>query len=65
MAQDRTATIHLKTTPTLRNRASGALRMNGVTMQAFLARVLELVVAHDPRVTSVIDELRNAALDAP
>jgi hypothetical protein len=49
----------------IRRQALGTLRMDGVTMQAFLTRVLELVVAHDPRITSVIDELRNAASDAP
>jgi hypothetical protein len=43
MSKDLTATIHLKTTPALRNRISGKLRMRGVTMQAFFVDLMELI----------------------
>ena len=43
MAKDLTATIHLKTTPALRNRISGKLRMRGVTMQSFFVDLMELI----------------------
>ena len=43
MAKDLTATIHLKTTPALRNRVSGKLRMRGVTMQSFFMDLMELI----------------------
>ena len=43
MAKDLTATIHLKTTPALRNRISGKLRMRGVTMQSFFLDLMELI----------------------
>ena len=41
----------------IRRQALGTLRMEGVTMQAFLTEVLRLVAARDPRVTSIVDEL--------
>jgi hypothetical protein len=43
MSKDLTATIHLKTTPALRNRVSGKLRMRGVTMQSFFVDLMELI----------------------
>lgn len=43
----------------IRRQALGTLRMEGVTMQAFLTQVLRLVAERDPRVTSIVDELHS------
>ena len=37
------ATIHLKTSPALRNRILGKLRGRGITMQSFFVDLMELI----------------------
>lgn len=43
----------------IRRQALGTLRMEGVTMQAFLTHVLRLVGERDPRVAALVAELRD------
>jgi hypothetical protein len=47
MAKDQEATIHLKTSPTLRNRILGKLRTRGTTMQSFFIDIMELIDADE------------------
>lgn len=59
MAKDLTATIHLKTTPGLRNRISGKLRMRGVTMQSFFVDLMELI-DKDEALLELLEHKRDA-----
>ena len=59
MAKDLTATIHLKTTPALRNRVSGKLRMRGVTMQSFFVDLMELI-DKDEALLELLEHKRDA-----
>jgi hypothetical protein len=59
MSKDLTATIHLKTTPALRNRISGKLRMRGVTMQSFFVDLMELL-DKDEALLELLEHKRDA-----
>jgi hypothetical protein len=59
MAKDLTATIHLKTTPALRNRVSGKLRMRGVTMQSFFVDLMEMI-DKDEALLELLEQKRTA-----
>lgn len=59
MAKDLTATIHLKTTPALRNRISGKLRMRGLTMQSFFVDLMELL-DKDEALLELLEHKRDA-----
>jgi hypothetical protein len=59
MTKDRTATIHLKITPALRNRISGILRLRGVTMQSFFADLMELI-DKDEALLELLEQKRDA-----
>lgn len=41
------ATVHLKFSPEVRNRLSGKLRQNGLTMQGFLSDVCQRVIVDE------------------
>jgi len=43
----------------IRRQALGALRADGITMQAFLTHILRLMAQRDPRVVALKDELRD------
>jgi hypothetical protein len=43
----------------IRQQALGTLRMEGVTMQAFVTHMLRLVAERDPRVAALVAELRD------
>ncbi len=62
MAKDLTATIHLKTTPGLRNRMSGKLRMRGVTMQSFFVDLMEMI-DKDEALLELLEHKRDALKD--
>lgn len=47
MPKNEIATIHLKTSPTLRNRVLGKLRARGTTMQAFFEDIMRLIDTDD------------------
>lgn len=64
MNKDSIATIHLKTSPPLRNRVLGKLRSRGTTMQAFLQDVLRLVDTDDAFLEEV-DRKRQALQTNP
>ena len=59
MAKDLTATIHLKTTPALRNRVSGKLRMRGDTMQSFFLDLMEMI-DKDEALLELLEHKRDA-----
>jgi hypothetical protein len=62
MSKDLTATIHLKTTPVLRNRISGKLRMRGVTMQSFFVDLMELI-DKDEALLELLEQKRDGLRD--
>jgi hypothetical protein len=58
MTEDLKATIHLKTTPALRNRILGKLRGRGTTMQSFFVDIMELIDG-DEALLELLEHKRN------
>jgi hypothetical protein len=47
MDKPKVATVHLKFPPAVRDRLSGKLRQNGLTMQGFLTEVCQRIIVDE------------------